>query len=385
MILIISFWTLGFLVVYCYFGYPFFIWLFAKAFERRVKRGAFEPTVSVVLSVWNEEDVIERRVKNFLSLDYPREKLEIIIGSDGSEDRTNAIVREFQDDRLCFVEGTQRKGKMSTLNELVSRAKNEIIVFTDARQWFAADAIRNLVENFADPKVGCVSGELMFVQQGGGTAKGINLYWNYEKFIRSQESEVHSMLGATGAIYAIRKALFDPFPEKIILDDVYLPLKIIRKGYRAILDGRAKAFDDVADNPQEEFNRKARTLFGNYQVFSLLPKMFHPLKSPVAFQLFSHKLLRLLIPFFLMSIFILNLFLLEESIYQATFLGQSIFYALAAIGGLARKKKYGMLKGISKMTYVPYVFCLLNYSAVVGFWRFITNQQSVTWDKARDV
>ena len=378
------FWTLIFLICYCYFGYPVVVACLSYIPRRPIEKGECEPAVSVILSIWNEEDVIKSKIKNLLSLDYPAEKIEILIGSDGSSDQTNDMIRQFIDPRVHLIEDAQRRGKMATLNDLVKKAKNEIIVFTDARQIFERDAVKVLVSNFNDSQVGCVSGELMFSKKDGATARGINLYWNYEKFIRRAESHVHSMLGATGAIYAIRRELFTEIPEDIVLDDMFVPFKIIQSGYRAVFDSSAIAYDEVADSSREEHRRKARTLFGNYQIFWVFREMFNPAKSPIAFQLFSHKLLRVLIPLFMVALFFINWSLTGELLYQMLFDLQKLFYIMAVIGGLARHQKYGILKTVSKVCYIPYVFCLLNFSALIGFLRFFAARQDITWEKARD-
>ncbi|MFC1510678.1 glycosyltransferase, partial [Candidatus Omnitrophota bacterium] len=213
----------------------------------------------------------------------------------------------------------------------------------------------------------------------------VSFYWRYEKFMRSAESRLHSMLGATGAIYAIRRELFHPIPNDVILDDMYVPLKIVEDGYRAIFDGAAKAYDEVAKSPVEEHRRKTRTLFGNYQIFGLFAPLFNPIKSPIAIQLFSHKLLRVIVPFFLILLFILNCSLLGQNLYQIILLLQVTFYVMALVGGLARNKKCGMLMPLLKVCYVFYVFCLLNFSALSGFIRFLLGSQRVTWNKARGV
>lgn len=379
----ILFWTFFLLIIYCYFIYPFIVFLLARLKPNPVQKSSIEPTVSIVISLYNEEDVIAAKIENLFKLDYPAEKLEIIIGSDGSTDRTHDIIRQFADARIKLYINPLRQGKMATINGLIPKAANEIILFTDARQSFETDAIRQLVANFADPKIGCVSGELMFAKKAGGTAQGVNLYWNYEKFIRRQESILHSMLGATGAIYAIRKSLFMPGPTDIVLDDMYTPFKIIQQGYRAIFEDTAYAYDQVAGNPKEEYRRKTRTLFGNYQIFSLFPGMFNPFKSPIAWQLFSHKFLRVIIPFFLIALFAINYFLRLDPVFDLFWFLQITFYLMALIGHLTRDYKEGIFKFIAKICYVPYVFCLLNISAFVGFCRFITARQQTTWDKAR--
>ena len=381
----ILFWSSIILVSYCYFGYPLLVALAARLCPHPVRKADYPASVSFVLSVYNEADVLRAKLENILSLQYPAGEVEILIGSDGSTDQTNEIVKGFTDTRLRFFPSTERRGKMATINDLVAKAQNEIVIFTDARQIFAPDAVVELVKNFADPQVGCVSGELMFTtQKGGGTAQGINFYWTYEKFLRRREAHLHSMLGATGAIYAIRRTLYAPVPADVVLDDVYIPFKIIAAGYRAIFDEAALAYDEVADSPREEHRRKARTLYGNYQIFALFPGFLNPLASPIAIQLFSHKFLRVVAPFLLILALGANALLVGQPAYTRFFLLQIVFYIMAMIGGLARHCKCGMLKGLLRLCYVPYVFCLLNFSALAGFLRFFRRQQRATWDKARE-
>ncbi len=379
----ILFWILLTAIFYCYLGYPCLIFLLAQIKPNPVHKRSIEPTISIVISLYNEEDVISRKIKNLLGLDYPSEKIEILIGSDGSTDKTHNIIHQFSDHRIKLYINSKRQGKMATLNDIVPKANHEIIVFTDARQIFEKDALKKLVSSFADSKVGCVSGELVFNPEQGSTAKGVNLYWTYEKFIRYQESQIHSMLGATGAIYAIRKELFVSGPNNTVLDDMYTPLKIIQKGYRAIFDDTAYAYDHAANDPTEEYRRKTRTLYGNYQIFALFANMFNPLTSPIAWQLFSHKFLRVIIPFFLIIIFFINFLLRTEPVFIVLWFLQIIFYAMALMGQLIHNHPKGAVRTLYKICYVPYVFCLLNVSALVGFWRFITVSQEATWERAR--
>ena len=381
----ILFWALFFSIIYCYFIYPFIIFLLARLKSAPVRKACIEPTVSIVISLYNEEDVIGAKINNLLEMDYPTEKVEILIGSDGSTDRTHDIVRQFSDKRINLFINPIRRGKMATINELVPRAKNEIIFFTDARQIMDIDAVRKLVTNFADPQIGCASGELIFVTRDGGTSKGVNFYWNYEKFIRCQESRVYSMLGATGAIYAIRKKLFVPGPANIVLDDMYIPFKIIQQGYRAVFDDSTHAYDEAAGDPREEYQRKTRTIYGNYQMFSIFPGMFNPFKSPIAWPLFSHKFLRVIIPFFLIALFFINFMLSFKPVFYFLWKLQIVFYLMALAGHLSRNNNKGLFKFVSKVCCVPYVFCLLNFSAFVGFCRFILAKQQSTWQKARDI
>ncbi len=379
------FWLSLSLLIYTYIGYPVLIFFLGRVVPRYVDKGEIEPAVSVIISAWNEEAVIARRIKNLLSIvDYPADKIEILVGSDGSDDGTVAALRAFTDPRLRVFAFETRRGKMAVLNDLVPHAAGEILIFADCRQTFAINAVRKLVANFHDPEVGCVSGELLFNQKGSGTSKGVNLYWDYEKFIRQHESLFHSMAGATGAIYALRRELFSPIPADLVLDDMYVPLRAVLAGYRTVFERRAHAFDEVADNPGEESRRKARTLYGNYQIFWRMPELFVPWVSPVAFQLFSHKFLRVAAPFFLAAIFVSNLVLAAASgFFLMMFLTQILFYTLACLGSLCHGAKHGPLKILKNLGFVPYAFCLLNFSALWGFMRFVGRRQRVTWQKAK--
>jgi biofilm PGA synthesis N-glycosyltransferase PgaC len=379
----ILFWTLLFLIFYCYLGYPLLISLLSRFMSRPVRKSVILPSVSIIIAAHNEEDVIKAKLDNLFALDYPADKIEILIGSDASVDQTNQILQSYQDPRLRLFIHSERRGKMMTVNDLVLQSRHDIIFFNDARQKLEKNALKNLVQNFADPSVGCASGELLFHKSEGGTAQGVNFYWEYEKFIRYHEARVHSMLGATGAIYAIRKSLYVPAPAEVVLDDMFTPFKIIEKGYRAIFDGTAHAFDSAAHSATEEYRRKARTLYGNYQIFSLFPGLFNPLNSPIAIQLFSHKFLRVMVPFLMIILFPLNFLIIDHGIYKLIFGLQILFYAAAFAGALARGKKYGIFKPISKLCYVPYVFCLLNFAALAGFYRFIGAKQDIAWQKAR--
>jgi len=379
----ILFWTLLGLILYCYFGYPLLIALLSQLFPKEIRKASIFPSVSIIIAAHNEEDVIKAKLDNLLALDYPYDKIEILIGSDASTDKTNEIIQNYRDPRLHAFIHAQRRGKMMTVNELAAQSKHEIIFFNDARQLLEKNALKNLVQNFADPVVGCASGELLFHKTEGGTAQGVNFYWEYEKFIRAHEARVHSMLGATGAIYAIRKSLYVPAPADVVLDDMFTPFKIIAQGHRAIFDGTAHAFDNAAHSATEEYRRKARTLYGNYQIFFLFPGLFNPFKSPIAIQLFSHKFLRVMVPFFMIILFSINFLIIDAGIYKLLFGLQLIFYAAAFTGALARGQKCGIFNPLIKLCYVPYVFCLLNAAALAGFYRFIASKQEITWQKAR--
>jgi cellulose synthase/poly-beta-1,6-N-acetylglucosamine synthase-like glycosyltransferase len=373
----ITFWLSIIVIAYTYFGYPLTVAVLSVFLSRPVKKGEITPSVSLLISAYNEEEAIERKLRNCLELDYPKGKLEIIVGSDGSTDRTNEVINNYTSEGIKFYRWGRCRGKASVLNDLVPRAKGEIIVFTDARQALGNSAIRELVSNFADKNIGCVSGELILAgEKKSLIGEGLGLYWKYEKFLRRKESRIGSMIGATGAIYAIRKKLYVPVPVDTLLDDVFIPIKIVEQGYRAIFESRAKAYGRVSQKTKEEFVRKVRTLAGNWQIFARLKNMLNPFKSKIALQLFSHKFLRVMIPYFLAAAFISNAFLLNISFYKIAFVLQIAFYLFATIGSLLLKHKIRLFN-------IPYTFCLLNITAVKGLYSFVGNHQKVTWKKIK--
>lgn len=333
------------------------------------------PTVSILLSAYNEEKRMARKMENLLSLDYPERKLEILVGSDGSTDQTPPILERYRGKRVRVFSSAERRGKPAMLNQLVRSAKGEILLFTDARQEIERKAVRNLVRNFGDPKVGGASGELVLKEADGSVGKGLGFYWTYEKFIRKTESDLDSVVGATGALYAVRRSLVVPIPEETILDDVYLPMKIVSRGFRVLFEGSAHIYDESSRTAREEYERKVRTLAGNCQSFAMLASLLNPLKSRIAFQFISHKLLRILAPFFLAALFFSNGFLLLHApFFRFFFWTQLVFYALAWLGSFAPSP-------LKKLFSAPYVFCLLNASALVGLYRYLSGRQQITWQK----
>lgn len=403
----ILFWISALIIVYAYFGYPLVLYAVSIFFKKPVAKQPFEPKVSVIMSAFNEEKNIEKKLDNLLKLDYPEDKLEILVGSDGALDMTDQIISRVTSKRVRFFKFVRNQGKPAILNSLVHEAGGTILVFTDVRQEFDPEAVKELVANFSDSEVGCVSGELYFkhpgergmvngkwVDENGprspefnshvpsplprapSVARGIGAYWSYEKFLRRKESEIGSMMGATGAIYAIRRKLYRDVPSNMLVDDMYIPLSIIEQGYRAVFDAQAKAYDDPSQQAAQELKRKIRTLAGNYQIFFGFKRLFDFRQSPVAWQFFSHKLLRVLVPYFLILIFLANLFLLSNSFYRILFLGQILFYATAIREILKPNKDR---KGIG---YLPYTFCLLNYAAFMSLFRYLKGAKDASWEKA---
>jgi cellulose synthase/poly-beta-1,6-N-acetylglucosamine synthase-like glycosyltransferase len=265
------------------------------------------------------------------------------------------------------------------LNDLVRRVRGDIVLFADARQRFDPGTLRAIVANFADPTVGAVSGELMMRPAAGAAAAGHGaaFYWRYEKFIRSAESHVDSTIGATGAIYAVRRTLVEPIPDDTLLDDVLIPLRIARRGYRILFEPAARAFDCASATAQQEFARKARTIAGNFQLFSRERWLFDPRQNRLWFEAISHKALRLMLP-------VLHVTLLGANVaaaaavpaYRWLLAGQILFYAAAMCGCLQRQGQRRFI-GFT----VPYTLCLLCWATMVGFYRFATHGQPITWER----
>jgi cellulose synthase/poly-beta-1,6-N-acetylglucosamine synthase-like glycosyltransferase len=366
------FWIAAALVGYSYLGYPAWLWLRSRWSPRPVRRGSAAPAVSAVMVVRNEEAVIARKLENLLTLDYPPAKLDVVVVSDGSSDRTPAILADYVgDSRVRTLVKPVSQGKAAGLNDAVKLASGEVLLFTDARQQIESAALRLLIENFADPDVGAVSGELMLGDPTRGEiGKGMGLYWQIEKEIRELESACGSVVGATGAIYCARRNLIEPLPEGAILDDVLLPMQIVRQGSRVIFDSRARAWDSPYLGRGREFSRKVRTLSGNYQLLQLAPWLLSS-QNAIRFEFISHKLSRLASPFALLALLIASIFL-PQPLYRAALGAQFAFYALslAALAGI----KIGPL---SRIADPARTFVILNSAAMVAFINFVTGRKAV--------
>lgn len=373
------FWASVLLVGYTYVGYPALMRAWAALRPRLPSSGGIEPRVTLLIVAHNEVTRIQGRLANLLALDYPRDRREILVASDGSTDGTLERAQPYEQEGVRVIPFVARRGKPAVLNELVRQARGEIVVLADARQRFETGALRALVAPFSDPEVGAVSGELVLTENADGTAvgEGVGFYWRYEKLIRWSESRVDSAVGATGAIYAIRRDLFEPIPEDTILDDVLIPMRIARRGYRVLFEARARAFDRAAATAGEEFGRKVRTIAGNFQLFAREVWLLNPFRNRLWLQTVSHKGLRLLSPLFLVAAFGANLLLSDAPFYRWTLVGQIIFYG-AALAGYARRDA----RRKTPLLIVPYVLCLLSWATVVAFLRFLTGRQRVTWEKA---
>jgi poly-beta-1,6-N-acetyl-D-glucosamine synthase len=366
------FWGAAFLIAYSYPGYVVWLWVRGQLSPWPVLRARQEPYVSIVMVVRNEERWLESKLGNLLALDYPPERCQIVVVSDGSTDRTEGILRQHAgSERVQALMNQLSRGKACGLNDAISVAAGEIIVFTDVRQKIESGAVRLLMECFADPEVGCVSGALMLGDAESGEAgNGMGTYWRIEKKIRELESESGSVVGATGAIYAVRRELLPTVPAGTILDDVYIPMEVVRQGKRVVFEGRARAWDIGDLGAEREFARKVRTLSGNYQLVQLAPWLLSK-ENPIRFEFVSHKLLRLAVPFALAALLVASM-VLSGSVYRSALVLQAMFYGMSLLAGLRLSRG-----PLARMSDAALTFVLLNSAATVAFIKFVTGRKAV--------
>ena len=374
----ILFWAGMVTMVYAYAGYPAWLWLRGRLWPKPIHRAPAFPQVSVVMVVRNEEGTLPCKLANLAALNYPSDRIDFIVLSDGSSDRTVELLRQHaqRDDRFRVISCAESRGKASGLNDCVNCVQSEIVLFTDARQQIEPDAVRLLAENFSDRAVGCASGELMLgdVARGEST-QGTGLYWAIEKKIRLWESASGSVVGATGALYAVRRALLVPIPVGTILDDLYLPMHVVRQGYRVVFDERARAWDVPSLGEKREFSRKVRTLNGNYQMLQLARWLLGS-ANPIRFEFVSHKLMRLVVPFALVVILFSSL-LIDGAFFRSVLILQLGFYALSLLGMTGTVKR----GALGRLTDAASTFVMLNAAAGLAFVYWVAGRNSV-WVQA---
>ena len=360
----VLFWISALIVVYVYVGYPCLLAVWAGMADRRPRRAPFGagawPSISIVIAARNEAGRLPARIANLVAQDYPGRQ-EIVVVSDGSTDDPRSALEPFGSAvRLIEVPAG---GKPRALNAGVAASSGEILAFADARQQFAPGALTSLVSNFSDPAVGGATGQLVLdCEQPGvdtNVGEGIGLYWKYEKWLRRHESRVWSTLGATGAIYALRRRCWSPLPEATLLDDVLAPMRAVLDGCRIVFEEGAVAYDRASADAAAESRRKTRTLAGNYQILAQEPRLLVPLVNPVWLQDVSHKVGRLVVPWALVALFVATLVLAPQHVFYALVLAaQGIFYGLALSGALFEVRE--------RFARVAYTFVVMNVSAVTG-------------------
>jgi poly-beta-1,6-N-acetyl-D-glucosamine synthase len=384
-LILILFWTGVFIVMYTYLGYGFVIYLLSK-FKSHPKFLTQDddalPEVTLLIAAYNEEQFIEDKIANTLSLDYPQNRLSVFIVTDGSTDNTPSLVKKSHAVKL-FHE-PQRKGKIHAVNRVMKWVTSPIVIFSDANTLLNKEAIKNIVRHYQDPSVGGVAGEKRIYkkQEDNASGAGEGLYWKYESFLKRKDSEVYSVVGAAGELFSVRTALYKEPEENIIIEDFYLSLGIAARGHRFIYEPDAYALETASESVSEEWKRKVRICAGGFQAMLKLKELLNPFKHGIlSFQYISHRVLRWsLAPLFLPIIFLTNLWLAinASAFYSLTLIAQVGFYCIAFLGYTWRDKHIS-IKGF----FVPYYFTVMNLSVYAGFARFRKGQQSVVWEKAR--
>lgn len=383
------FWASALLLLHTYVFYPLLLILidgFRQAAENLKfisgageRRGRAEeshgPSVALVVAAYNEESCIGDKLANSLQLDYPADKLKVLIGSDGSSDRTDAIVKGCTDARV-MLSAAPRGGKVAVLNRCIPSAQGEIVVLTDANTMLDGRALKKLMRHFRDPAVGAVCGRLRLYNKVKREYEE-SAYWSYESLIKFYEGKHGAVLGANGGIYAIRKSLFTPLPPDTIVDDFIIPMRLLQAGYKVIYDPEAVAFEETTEDYAKEAGRRARIAAGNFQSLRLLGSLLLPTAGFVSFAFWSHKLLRWVAPFLMGLAVLSNLFLLNRTWAWLTLGLQFLFYGLALAGaqGLLRRSP------LRRTASLAYYFTSMNYALAVGFVRFLRNSQAAAWNR----
>jgi cellulose synthase/poly-beta-1,6-N-acetylglucosamine synthase-like glycosyltransferase len=369
------------LVIYVYAGYPILLALLARFFpQRNSKNYGFVLPATLLISAFNEAEVIGEKLENALALEYPQGQLEILVVSDCSDDGTDEIVSRFASRGVRLLRQLQRLGKTAGLNLAVPQARGEILIFSDANAIYQSDAVKQLVVHFVDRQVGYVVGNARYRQTEGEAASAASegLYWKLETWLKQKESEFGSVVGGDGAIYAIRRELFSPLRSTDI-NDFLNPLQIIERSYRGVYEPSAVCFEEAGESFEKEFRRKVRIIGRSANALLRAPRTLLPWVQPRhCFALVSHKLLRWLIPLFLIALLICNLILINSPFFRVVLGLQISFYAFAAIGWTLESRAKS-----PKVFYLPYYFCLVNLASLFGIFNLLTGSLSPTWQTIR--
>ncbi len=375
----ILFWILLGIITYVYFCYPVCVFVLSKLRPFCVAKPAIEPRISIIVGAYNEEASIAEKIENTLALDYPRDKMEIIVVSDGSTDRTEEIARKYENEGVKVIALPTNMGKSEAQNAGMAEASGEIIVFTDADIMAKPDALRLFVRSFADPQVGFVTCQPASASSGSSQSAGERVYWKYERALRQWESDLGCLAMGSGWLIGIRRDLLEPLQANVG-DDFALPLLVCRKGFISVVEGASEVWGRLLPSGVKgPLSVKARIVSKDLRGLWLHRAILNPLKYPLySWGLISHKLLRWLVPFFLIGIFVANCCLLGEPFYKITLTAQSLFYMLAIIGLILEK-----VGRSSRMTAIPLSFCVVNTAALLGVLRFLSGKKSGRWKPVR--
>jgi cellulose synthase/poly-beta-1,6-N-acetylglucosamine synthase-like glycosyltransferase len=373
----IAFWGLAGIVWYVYCGYLLVLLTLLKKGKKKQKQTSYSTAVTLIIAAHNEEEVIGEKIENILSLDYPKDKLQIIVGSDASTDRTNEIVRSYSEKGIELYEQKERRGKSSALNHIVEKmAKGEIIVFNDATTLLEKDSIQKIVSYFSNDTIGAVTGKLIFKGSNDSTiTKNHGLYWRYEEFLKESESRAGYLPFVSGSFYAIKRNLYTSVLPHLP-DDSVSPLGVYKKGFGVLYAKDAVAYETGAGDASGEFRIKARGVVRELSSIFHFHGLLNPFKYPIlSLVLISHRLLRWSTPFFLIAIFFVNLTLFGTPVYRVFFWIQATFYFFAVCGVI--------IKGRSRFMSLPFYYCLVNAAALWGIIKFFMGQKQTIWKPER--
>jgi cellulose synthase/poly-beta-1,6-N-acetylglucosamine synthase-like glycosyltransferase len=378
----VLFWTSLAGVFYPYLLFPLILIILSRVINADVDKRAITPKVSMIIAAYNEEESIAAKLDNALALDYPAGSLEIIVASDGSSDKTVEIAGSYSSAGVRCLD-LPRRGKIFALIDAVEASSGEILVFSDANTMFEPRALDMIVRNFADEDVGGVCGNQLHAKAaiGDSSGHGEQAYWSYDKWLKTLESRTGSIVSADGAIYAIRKNLFQAPESAAVTDDFAISTRVVERGYRLVYEPEARAYEPPTGHAYKEFSRKVRIINRGLRSVMLRKKLLNPFRYGVySLTLFSHKISRRLVPVFLVLLFISNFFLFDEHIlYLVALLLQAGFYAWAVVSFLLRDKKIGQLK----IFYLPFFFCMANLAALVSLFNLIIGKRVERWNPQR--
>lgn len=378
--MIVAFWVLIGLVAFAYLGYPLLLALLARLVRREARAGGATPSITLLVPAYNEEHAIGAKLESCLALDYPKDKLQVVVLSDGSTDGTNEVVAGYADRGIELMAFESNRGKLAVLGDGLAAARGELVAFSDAACRLEPQSIRELVRLFADPRVGCVSGVYRVLRPAEaelGQEEGF--YWRYETFIKQCESDLASILGAHGALYAIRRELCPDLSRIRINDDYEIPVHIVAGGHRAVYAPGAAACEEAGE--MGGFARRVRIAVGNFRQLRLLGLLLWPPRPWLLFTFMAHKVLRLFGPFALAGALALNVALVAAGrggpLYWATLAGQLLFYGAALVGCLAGGRARLPLVNL------PFYFCAINAAYVVGLAKLVAGRRGLAWNAAR--
>lgn len=378
----IIFWLSFIILVYTYFGYPFLMSILIKFRKvNGINKKRITPKISIVISAYNEEASIKRKLENILSLDYPREKMEIIVVSDASTDKTDEIVKGFTAEGIKLYRINKQSGKIAAYRKALSQIKSEIVVFSDATSVLDEDSLINLISNFNDSLVGCVGGLLKYVNpEKAKVGEGESKYWEYEKMIRKYESELSSLTSVSGTLYAVRKELYPLDMKADLADDLIVPLSVKKQGFRTVLEQEAVCCEFTTLSVREDMAKRARITIQNIRGLLNYADILNLFKYGLfSILVISHKVFRLLVPVFLIIVFFLNfVFSFTSYLFLTLFVFQIIFYVGGIIGYIQMEKVK------SKVINVLFYFCLSNLAIFMGIIEFFKGKKVVTWDTIRE-